>query len=204
MAFSVSSLEDDLLYVFNSMSDGDDHVFSDGIAQAFKDFLESGEPSTQDSGTIPTGYFEGASVSGSISASDTACAQIIYSACEYAKEHDTGGDNYIAEKIAEGLQSMTDNAVVSTSVSGVTVPPSPPPPTIPTSGSATGSIYCVTSSVASELKTVFGLMKAMTSGGNTYLAQEMASIVNTCLLSSSVSTQGQGNLEGSTGTGNVT
>jgi len=204
MAFSVSALENDLLAVFNSMTGGDDHEFSGGITDAFKAFVESGEPSTSDYGTISTGVFTGASTDGTITVSSTDCASIIYSACEYAKEHDTGGDNYIAEKIAEGLQDMTDKAVVETQVSGNTVPPTPPPPSIPTSGTAKGGITCTTASVAEGLKSVFGLMRSMTSGGNTYLAQEMAVLVNTCLLAGVVSTQGQGNLSGSTGTGNAT
>lgn len=204
MSFSVSSLEDDLLYVFNSMTDGDDHVFSDGISDAFKTFVESGIPQTTDSGNVPTGYFEGASTSGSITADDTDCADIIYTACEYAKEHDTGGDAYIADKIAEGLQKMLDDAVVTTSVSGTVVPPSPPPPSIPTTGTAKGGISCSTTALATGLKAIFSLMKNMTSGGNTYLSQEMAVLVNTCLLSGVVSTQGEGALEGSTGSGYAT
>lgn len=204
MAFVQANLQADLLSVFQSMTDGDDSKFSDGVAKAFMDFVNTGTPSTTDAGTIPTGTFTGASTGGSITATDSACAELIASAFSYMAEHDSGGDDYLAEKIAEGLQKMTDDAVVVTSVSGVTVPPSPPPPTIPTAGTARGGITCSTASVSNGLKTAFGAMKSMSSGGDAYLATQMASLVNACLLAGTVSTQGQGNLEGSSGTGNAT
>lgn len=204
MAFVQATLQSDLLSVFQSMTDGDDSVFSDGVAQALKNFVNSGTPSTTDAGTIPTGAFTGASTGGTITADDSACAQIIASAFTFMRNNENGGDDYLADKIAEGLQRMTDDAVVTTSVSGTTVPPSPPPPTIPTAGTAKGGITCVTTAVASGLKAVFSAMKEMSSGGDAYFASQMASLVNACLLAGVVSTQGQGNLAGSTGTGTAT
>ena len=203
MAFNSSSLEQDLLSVFNSMTDGDNRVFAQGISNALKSFIDSGTPSTSDSGTIATGVFTGASTSGSMTATASSCQTIIYNACQAMIDGSKDND-YIAKKIAEGLKAMTDGTIVVTSVSGNTVPPSPPPPSIPTSGSAQGGIDCDVSSVETGLKTCFTTMKSMTTGGNAYFASQFASLVDTCLKAGEVSTEGIGNLAGSSGSGRAT
>ena len=112
-------------------------------------------------------------------------------------------NDYLAEEIAKGLRDLTDGTKVNTSISGTTVPPSPPPPFIPTSGSAKGSIKCNTSAVEAGLKACFSTMADMTEGGNMYFASELASLTYTCLTSGIVSTDGVDNLEGSKGIGNA-
>lgn len=200
MAFSQSALQAELYSVFNSMTDGDNHKFSKGISGAFKNFVNSGKPQTTDSGSIPTGAFTGASVSGSMTSDSSSCEGIIQSACE-AMVNGSKNNDYIAEKIAEGLQDLTDGTEVNTSVSGTTVPPVPPPPTIPTSGSAKGGINCDTSPVEAGLKACFSSMADMTEGGNMYFASELARLTYSCLTSGTVNTEGVGNLEGSKGVG---
>jgi hypothetical protein len=201
MAFSKSQLQSDLEDVFSSMNSDDDSVFADGLSEAFMNFVNSGVPSTEDSGTVSAGTFTGASTGGSLSASDSACASIITQAFSYMKSHESGGDDYLAGKIAEGLKKMTDDTVVTTSVTGTAVPPSPPPPSVPVSGTAKGTITCDTATLEAKLKSVFSGMKSMQSGGDTYFAQKLAEEVYNCLKAGEVKTEGQGALEGSSGSG---
>lgn len=203
MPFSKPQLQSDLEDVFSSMNSDDDSVFANGLSEAFMNFVNSGVPSTTDSGTISAGTFTGASTGGSLSASDSACASIITQAFSYMKSHESGGDDYLAGKIAEGLKKMTDDTVVITSVSGTAVPPSPPPPTVPVSGTAKGTITCDTATLETNLKSVFSSMKSMQSGGDAYFAQKLAEEVYNCLKSGVISTNGQGALAGSSGSGTV-
>lgn len=184
------------------MTDGDNHKFSKGIANAFKNFVDSGKPQTTDIGSIPTGVFTGASTNGSMTSDSSGCETIIQIACESMVDGSKSND-YIAQKIAEGLQVLTDTTQVNTSVSGTTVPPVPPPPTIPTSGSAKGGIECVTATVEAGLKACFSAMVDMTEGGNMYFASELARLTYACLTSGIVKTDGIGNLAGSKGIGNA-
>lgn len=202
MAFSQSALQSELYSVFSSMTDGDNHKFSKGISNSFKNFVDSGTPQTTDTGSIPIGTFTGASVSGSMTSDSSGCEGIIQTACEAMVDGSKDND-YLAEKIAKGLQDLTDRTEVLTSVSGSTVPPSPPPPTIPTSGSAKGGIDCDTSPVEAGLKACFSAMVDMTEGGDMYFASELARLTYTCLTSGIVNTDGVGNLAGSKGTGNA-
>ena len=202
MSFSQSGLQSELYSVFSSMTDGDNHKFSKGISDAFKNFVDSGKPQTTDGGSISTGTFTGASTDGYMTSDSSGCESIIQSACEAMVDGSKDND-YLAEEIAKGLQDLTDRTEVLTSVSGTTVRPSPPPPTIPTSGSAKGGIDCDTSPVEAGLKACFSAMVDMTEGGDMYFASELARLAYTCLISGIVNTDGVSNLEGSKGTGNA-
>lgn len=205
MAFVKAVLKKDLSDCFEAMTDGDNRRFSQGMARAFKDFVESGVPVTTDTGTIPIGTFTGASTEGSMTSDGSGCEDIIYRACEDMNGmRDGGGGDHLARKIAEGLQDLTDGTVVNTSVSGVAVPPSPPPPSIPAAGKAQGGIDCVTKPVEEGLRACFSAMVNMAEGGNEYLAETLSTLVNSCLMSGVVSTDGLGNLAGSKGSGRAT
>lgn len=209
MALNKEVLENDILSVFSSMTDGDDSVFSDGVSAAFKSFVESGLPSTTDTGTVyvpaasSSGTFTGASTTGSLSTSDSTCASIIYSAFSFMKANTTGGNEYFAQKIADGLQALLDSTVVTTSVTGVAIPTTLQPPSVPMSDSATGTLTCNTTSVKTGLISVFNSMNSMTENGDEYFASELASLVFACVKSGVVNTAGQNTLSGVTGVGTV-
>ena len=203
MAFVKADLEADLLDCFQAMEDGDNKKFSQDVSKAFKDFIETGTPVTVDTGSVSAGAFSGASTGGSLSADDTDCEDTIYKACLKMKDELTeGGNDYLAEKIAEGLQKMLDDVEVKTQVSGIATPPPPATP-VSLSGSAKGGITCDTSTVESALKACFSAMIPMTAGGNAYMAGQCATCVDACLKAGAVSTDGEGSLAGSKGTGTV-
>ena len=205
MAFVINDLKDDIKAVFDSMTDGDNSVFANGIANAVVTFVGTGDVSTTDGGTVPGGVFAG-SGSGKLSVTATKCAKTIKDACDAMNTMSSGMDDYLAEKIGEGIQQMADDGVVTTTVTGTLTPPSSPPVT-PYGGSATGSISCNSASLISDLKDVFATMwdNRGTSGydGDTAFAQGLAQAVNDFWTSGAVSTNGEGNIEGSQGSGSI-
>jgi hypothetical protein len=205
MAFVVSTLQKDIEDVFASMNDGDNHVFSDGISNAIVTFVGTGEVSTSDAGTVPGGVYSG-SGSGSLSVTAIKCAKIIYDACEAMNSMSSGGDGYLAEKIGEGIQQMADDGVVSTTVTGTLTPPSSAPVS-PYGGSATGKISCDNTNFISDLKGIFSDMwnNRGTEGydGDKAFAEGLAQAVYDFWTSGLVSTDGEGNIEGSSGSGSI-
>lgn len=200
MAFSQSALQAELLSVFSSMTDGDNTVFSSGVSTALKNFVCSGTPVTTDAGAVPAGAFAGASTGGSITADSSGCEGILQEACEAMVDGSKDND-FLAGKIAEALQNLTDGAEVVTNVTGTATPPSSSP--IPLSGTARGTIQCVTAPVEAGLKSCFSAMVDMTEGGDEYFASRLASLTFTCLTTGVVSTDGEGALQGSKGVGNA-
>lgn len=204
MAFNKSTLQIAIKAVFDSMKNGDNTVFANDISNAIVSFVSTGNVTTIDGGTVTGGVFAG-SGSGVLTVTPTACAQIIKRACDNMKESSTYGNDYLAEEIGRGIQQMADDGVVTTNVNGTLTPPSSSP--VPYAGTASGSINCVSSTVVTALKRVFNQMwnERETEGydGNQVLAQDMADAINTFWTSGVISTQGQANLAGSSGSGTI-
>lgn len=226
MAFSQSSLYSDLLAVFNNMANsenlGDNHYFARGVANAFKDFIDSGDVSTIDSGTISKGVLVTGSCTGSgtiesdsgveteggvTTDKEGGCSDIIYKACQYMQTHESGGDDYLADKIAEGLGAVADSAEINTDNEGQALP-SPTSSPVPYKGKANGKGLVVSvTPVATGLKAFFRTMKGMESGGNEAFASELASLTFTCISANTLTVNGNSkgidNLTGLIGTGNA-
>lgn len=205
MAFVVSTLQKDIKDVFDSMTDGDNAVFANGIANAVVTFVGTGEVTTTDGGTVPGGSYVG-SGTGSLSVTATKCAKTIKDACEAMMNMSSGGNDYLAEQIGKGIKQMADDGVVTTTVTGTLTPPSSAPVT-PYGGTATGTIECDEASLVSDLKAVFAQMwdNRGTDGydGNLKFTEKLAQAVNDFWTSGAVSTDGEGNIEGSKGTGSI-
>lgn len=205
MAFVVSTLQKDIKDVFDSMTNGDNAVFANGIANAVVTFVGTGEVTTTDGGTVPGGSYVG-SGTGSLSVTATKCAKTIKDACEAMMNMSSGGNDYLAEKIGKGIKQMADDGVVTTTVTGTLTPPSSAPVT-PYGGTATGTIKCDEVSLVSDLKAVFAQMwdNRGTDGydGNLKFAEKLAQAVNDFWTSGVVSTSGEGNIEGSQGSGSI-
>lgn len=214
MAFVVSTLQNDIKSVFDSMTDGDEHTFSDGISNAIVTFVGTGQVSTTDSGSVSSpvaGTYTG-SGTGNLSVTATNCAKIIYDACQYMYEQKDNtsfdGDDYLAEKLGEGIQKMADEGVVHTTVTGQLVTTSSPPSTIaPYGGQAEGTITCNSSSLINALKILFKQMyqKRENAGydGNLEFAKELAKEINAFWTSGSIKTNGKSPIVGSVGTGTI-
>ena len=109
MAFSQPALQAELYSVFSSMTDGDNHRFSKGISDAFKNFVDSGKPQTTNSGSIPTGTFTGASTDGSMTSDSSGCESIIQSACEAMVDGSKDNDYLAEEGRSSDVESMALN-----------------------------------------------------------------------------------------------
>lgn len=203
MAFNVSTLQTALANTFASMTNGDNQVFADGIANAVVAFVGTGQVTTSDAGTISAGVFTGAGT-GTLTVTASGCSGIIKSACDKMKGAPYD-DNYLAEQIGAGLQKMADDGEVNTSVSGNAVPPSGG--SVPTSGSAKGTISCDSTDLIQALKDVASLMyqnkDVQGFDGNAKYAEEIAKAVKDFFTAGTISTDGQGALSGSSGSGTI-
>lgn len=204
MAFDVSKLKTALRNVFSSMTDGDNAVFANGIASAIVTYVATGDVSTTDRGTVSGGYFEG-SGTGKLTVTATVCANIIKTACDTMQSMTSGGADYLATQIGQALDKMAEDGEVNTSVSGTLTPPSSSPS--PYSGTAKGSISCSSTALVSALKTLFAQMysKREQEGydGDKDFADKFAEEIDSFWTNGTISTNGQGGLAGSTGSGSI-
>jgi hypothetical protein len=182
------------------MTDGDNSVFADKVAKAVKDYAESGLISTADAGTISAGVFAGAGT-GKIACDDGPCADAILSACD-AMNSDGGGNEYLAKELAAAIHAMIESGTVETDVSGAAVPPSGG--SVPVSGKAEGVMAGVPAPMEASLLSAFLDMNDMTTGGDDYMASQMAAAIDTYLKACAVSAAGKEALSGSAGTGAMT
>ena len=206
MALNKAQLQSDFEDVFESMTDGNEDTFPNGISDAVVTFVSGGQVSTQDAGTVTGGTYAG-SGTGKLTVTASACAAIIKAACTAMKTMTSGGDDYLAEEMGKGFKKMADDGVVTTTVTGVLTPPPPATPISPYGGAAKGSISCSEATLISKLKLLFKKMYNQREeegfDGNKEFAKELANEINSFYTSGTISTQGQGNLEGSTGSGSI-
>ena len=203
MSLNKDSLKNDLISLFNAMAEdktGNDRKFAKDLSKAVADYAESGSIATTDLGTIPSGTFTG-SGNGSISVDSSIAENIIYAACVAMGSMSVGGDDYLALQIANGIQAMITAGEVTTTVTGTCTPPSGMP--FPTGGQAKGIMTCVQAPLYASLKSAFISMQSMTSGGDKYMAEQISSAVDTYLKAGSITTNGQGTIAGSIGTGSM-
>lgn len=207
MAFSKSTLQADILAVFNNMgSNATNDDFANGLANAVVAFVRTGQVSITDAGTVPGGAFSGGGT-GTLSVTATNCAKIIKDACEEMNNMTSGGNNYLAEELGKAFKKMADEGTVTTTVTGTLTPPSPSPPITPYGGSATGSISCNSTAMVQALKILFSNMYTHAGeddyNGNLEFAKELATQLNNFWTSGRISTSGEGNIEGSSGSGSI-
>ena len=207
MAFSKSTLQTDILTVFNNMgSNATNDDFANGLANAVVAFVGTGQVSTTDGGTVPGGAFSGGGT-GTLSVTATNCAKIIKDACEEMNNMTSGGNNYLAEELGKAFKKMADEGTVTTTVTGTLTPPSPSPPITPYGGSAYGNISCDSTAMVQALKILFSNMYTHAGeddyNGNLEFAKELATQLNNFWTSGRISTSGEGNIEGSSGSGSI-
>lgn len=209
MSLVLSNLKKDLLSAFQSMTDGDDSVFAKKVSAAVADFAESGDIATVDAGPVSGGVFAG-SGKGSISVDSSICEKIILAACKKMQTMTSGGDKYLAAQMESGIESMIKAGEVSTDVDGTVTAPNGATSTL--SGNAKGVLSQVSSGsdssddsesgiIKSMLVSAFSAMQTMTSGGDKYFADELASAVESYLKAGVAATAGESALSGVTGTG---
>lgn len=197
-----ATLQADLLNVFNSMNDGDNSKFSKGIAKAIKTFAMTAMVTTTDVGTVAQGAFTGAGT-GTVKADDSDCASIIQDACD-AMMDGSKDDDYLAVELAKAIQKLADGIEINTTINGTIITTSSPPVPVPVvAAQGKGTIKCQSKPLESALKSCFKSMSSMTEGGNELFAQTFATSVQAFFVAGIVSTDGQGNIAGSKGTGTI-
>lgn len=210
MAFNEQTLKNNLSTLFAQMKEdtsGDNTVFANGISTYISQFANTGSVSTTDAGTIAAGVFAG-SGSGSMTSTPAACFATILAAClkmktatDEEKEQGVYDNKYLAQEVGKGIQQMADTIVVSTTVAGTTTPSSGTPYT--DGGQAQGQIQCNNGSLIQNLQTAFESMINDEEKDDDWLAGQIAQEVHTYFKQGSIVTYGQGNLQGSVGSGSV-
>ena len=208
MAFVVSKLENDLKKVFSDMKDAGENVtvdmFTDGIAQACADFVQTGSVTTVDTGTIPAGTFTG-SGTGQITVQASLLKSALDIACNAMSSMPEGGDDVLANALGSGMFAMSGAAVVDTNIVGTVVSPSGVPS--PISGTGKGVIVCVQAPLVSSITSCFSLMKQNAGNegfdGDSYFASELSKAVLTYWTSGTITVNGLAPLVGSVGSGTV-
>ena len=206
MAFNKAKLQSDFEAVFESMTDGNEDTFPNGISAAVVTFVSGGVVSTTDAGTVSGGTYAGKGT-GKLTVTASACAAIIKAACTAMKTMTSGGDNYLAEEMGKGFRKMADVVVVTTFVTVVLTPPSPATPISPYGGPAKGTISCSETNLVTKLKALFQKFyyhsEQVGFDGNKEFAKELANGINSFYTSGAISTNGQGNIAGSSGSGSI-
>jgi hypothetical protein len=198
MSLPFSDFVSALKTVFNDMS-GDDRKFSDDFAAAVKDYAESGDIATADTGTVSAGVFTGTGEGGiTVTASD--CADIIYAGTQAMAG--TGGNDVLAAKMSEGVDTMITNGKVETDVSGTCTSPSGSSFTL--TGTAEGTMTGIPAPMEAAFFSAFETMNSMSEGNNDYMAVQCATAIDSYLTKAVVNTKGKEALSGSTGTGKMT
>ncbi|MDR1905168.1 MAG: hypothetical protein LBQ88_23165 [Treponema sp.] len=202
MALNATTLKNDLLNAFRSMTDGEDSVFAEGIATSTDDYTESGSIVTADAGPVSGGAFAGAG-NGDNTTDNQICRGIVLAACNAMRTMTTGGNAYLAAQLAHAIHSMVMGGEVNTDVVGVVTPPPSASP-FPRNGKAKGQQLGVSAPMQAAFLAAFTAMDGMTEGGDEYLAEQIATAVDAYLKAAVVNTNGQGALAGSKGIGAMT
>ena len=203
MSLNKDTLKSGLITVFNQMNlkaSGGIEYFASQVSQQVADYIKSGSVSTTDTGSISAGSFTG-SGTGSVKADSSTCEAVLLAALYAMMQMPVGGDDYLATELARGIHTMaTESKKVETSVKGTAT--SGTTVTIVT-GTAKGEFSGTQSTLRSAFIAAFMAMGGMYAGGNEYLADEIAKAVTTYLKNGTISTQGEGVLSGSSGSGSI-
>ena len=206
MAFDKSQLESDLKDIFFTMKkeSKDDDWFAEELSKAVKDFGESGDIVTVDTGTVSSGTFTG-SGQGSLSLTDSIMSAPIKACCALMKQG-LGDDTTLANAIGNGMLLMTTSGKAETDVVGTTI--SPVGVVVPpASGTAEGTITCQNATLIAGLILCFQSMKTKYKdegfNGDEYFASQMATLTDGYFKAGVIATSGQGVLSGTVGTGSI-
>lgn len=210
MALVVKNLENAFKKVFSDMKEAGENAtdedFSEGISKAVKDYIDAGNITTVDAGTVSSGVFAGAGT-GSTTSKDSLMDNVVLPATVTMKQMTSGGDNILATAIFNGLKALHQASEVNTDITGTTTSPqgSPVPPT---SGKGKGTgLTCIDSGFVDSVNQIFSDMNTRKDeegfDGDAYLAEQLAIVTNKYIATGTVTTSGQGALTGVTGNGKI-
>lgn len=200
MALVVSTLQSALQATFlamNDITDGSgDRYMADNVAANIKTYILTGDTTTTDAGAAPAGTYAG-SGKGKMTIDDSSLADDLYST--FTAGYDNNG---LASHMAADIDKAcsASDTVSETSKGTVTTPSGA---TSLFAGPAQGKFSGSKATIESKLKACFSSMDGMTSGGNEYFAQEMASAVDSYLKAGSISVNLKAPFVSGTGGGSI-
>jgi hypothetical protein len=182
MALVKTTLETRLKQIFASMQDGskDDAWMAAQVSDAIKTYILTGQAVTADTGVAPAGSYAGAGV-GTMTINKDNLKSDLQSTFEAAYENDA-----LAAHMADDSDNAckADNTVSTTSTGVVTTPAGV---SSPFSGPGQGKFAGTKATIENILKACFSAMNNMSSGGDDYLAAQIASAMDSYLKAGSVS-----------------
>lgn len=200
MALVVSTLQSALQATFlamNDITDGSgDRYMADNVAENIKTYILTGDTTTTDAGAAPAGTYAG-SGKGKMTIDDSSLADDLYST--FTAGYDNNG---LASHMAADIDKAcsASDTVSETSKGTVTTPSGA---TSSFAGPAQGKFSGSKATIESKLKACFSSMDGMTSGGNEYFAQEMASAIDSYLKAGSISVNLKAPFVSGTGGGSI-
>ena len=200
MALVVSTLQSAFQATFlamNDITDGSgDRYMADNVAENIKTYILTGDTTTTDAGAAPSGAYAG-SGKGKMTIDDSSLADDLYST--FTAGYDNNG---LASHMAADIdKACSANDTVSETSKGTVTTPSGA--TTSFAGPAQGKFSGSKTTIESKLKACFSSMDGMTSGGNEYFAQEMASAIDSYLKAGSISVNLKAPFVSGTGGGSI-
>jgi hypothetical protein len=182
MALVKTTLEARLRQIFASMRDGskDDAWMAAQISDAIKTYILTGEAATTDAGAAPAGSYAGAG-SGTMTIDKDNLKSDLQSTFEAAYENAA----LAAHMAADSDKACKADNTVSTISTGLVTTPSGA--SSPFSGPGQGKFAGTKATIENILKACFSTMNGMSSGGDDYLAAQIASAVDSYLKAGSIS-----------------
>jgi hypothetical protein len=177
-----STLEAKLKNIFYAMRDGSktDAWMAGQIARETKDYILSGDVTTTDTGTAPAGAYTGTG-SGKMTIDSGDLGEDLARTFE-----NTGLNSYLASHTADDIDAAcTAEDTVETGSSGTVATPEGVPS--PFAGKGKGDFAGTKAVIETILIFCFETMNTMPSGGDDYLAAQLASAADTYLTTGKIS-----------------
>ncbi|MGP1490912.1 MAG: hypothetical protein ACTTI6_07610 [Treponema sp.] len=194
----MSTLKENLVQAFQSMKDGDASAFAKKVSEAVASHIKTGNITTVDAGTVPVGGFAGAGT-GAMTVDAAILEGVLLAACKSMAAMSAGGNAVLAAQLAAGMDAMTNAGQIKTMITGAAVTPAGV--SVPLAGMGKGTFVGVSAPIIAAVNGACSVMETISEGGDSVLAEAIATSITAYLQSGIITVQGLPPLAGSVGSG---
>ena len=198
MSLNMSTLKENLVQAFQSMKNGDDAAFAKKVSEAVANHIKTGNITTVDAGTVPVGAFTGAGT-GAMTVDAAILEGVLRAACKSMTAMSVGGNAVLAAQLAAGMDAMTGAGQIKTMITGAAVMPAGV--SVPLAGMGKGTFVGVSAPIIAAVNGACSVMETISEGGNSVLAEAIATSITAYLQSGIITVQGLPPVAGSVGSG---
>ena len=198
MSLNMSTLKENIVQAFQSMKDGDASVFAKKVSEAVANHIKTGQITTVDAGAVPAGAFTGAGT-GTMTVNAAILEGVLLAACKSMATMSAGGNAVLAAQLAAGMDAMTNAGQIKTMITGAAVTPAGV--SVPLAGMGKGTFVGVSAPIIAAVNGVCSVMETISEGGDSVLAEAIATSIAAYLQSGIITVQGLPPLAASLGTG---